>query len=94
MRKNFSNIVATVAMAGIVIGAILTQSTGLAQEIHSRQVKKHTWVDGNPENIPNDGVLKITAGDQGHYIIDTRYELCFFTNMNGLVQVPCEVLKQ
>jgi len=50
-----------------------------------------TVIEGS-EELPNDGVIKIPAGDQGHYVWDSRTDLCFFVtkNTHGVVQVPCE----
>lgn len=40
----------------------------------------------------NNGVLVIPAGRQGHYIWDSRFDLCFFVTRMGIVQVNCKKL--
>lgn len=45
------------------------------------------------ENLPNDGVLTITAGDLGEYKIDTRFDLCFLVPMkanSSVVEISCK----
>lgn len=52
-----------------------------------------TVMEGS-EELPNDGVIKIPAGDQGYYVWDSRTELCFFIHPHryghAIVGVPCE----
>lgn len=66
----------------------------------SENVEPATVIEGS-EELPNDGVIKVPAGDQGHYMWDSRTDLCFFIprshDYHGAkeiaytaVQVPCE----
>lgn len=41
------------------------------------------------EDLPNDGVLVISAGDLGEYNIDTRFNLCFLVSRT-VVEVSCK----
>ena len=44
------------------------------------------------EDLPNDGILTVPAGDLGVYKIDTRFNLCFLKSSPYIqvVKIPCK----
>lgn len=44
------------------------------------------------DDLPDNGVLTIRAGEAGYYTIDTRFDLCFLVS-RSTVQVDCKVFE-
>ena len=68
----------------------------LCSIISCQRIETTTTLDIE-SHIPNSGVLRVEVpgnfGIIGYYIIDTRFDLCFFYTPESVVEVDCNKLE-